>query len=219
MSFIKRVKNCFIKTLFPVRCPYCLKVIEKDKYACEKCKSKFPETYRIEYAVGGYKCACVFPYDTIFKKAVLNFKFYNCGAYAEQLSVMLVKCIESEYKDESFDFITCVPMHKKQLRRRGYNHAELLAKECAKLTKIPYADALVKPKQNEPQHSLKASKRRKNVRGVYKATDKKLIEGKSLLIIDDIITTGNTLGECARILMKAGAKKVSCAALCSVNFS
>ena len=80
---------------------------------------------------------------------------------------------------------------------------------------VHYADLLEKHKQNKAQHTLKSSEREKNVRGVFRAINKNEIEGKSVLIIDDIITTGNTLGECCRILIKAGAKRVCCAALCS----
>lgn len=84
---------------------------------------------------------------------------------------------------------------------------------------IPYCDTLEKFKENLEQHSIKASERAKNVMGVYRIIDKELIKDKKILIIDDIITTGHTLGECAKILMKKGCKSVDCAVLCSVIMS
>ena len=80
-----------------------------------------------------------------------------------------------------------------------------------------YFDTLVKIKKNTPQHSISASKRGDNVKGVYKIYDKELINDKTILLIDDIITTGNTLGECAKVLMKNGCKEVLCATFCSAN--
>lgn len=215
-DFIDKLKNSIKDILFPVRCPYCETVIHKTEYACEDCKKKFPSPAIIKYAVGGYKCTSPFPYDGIFKKAVKRFKFGNKGGYAKQLAFPIVQSILESYQGVDFDLITCVPMHKKRLAQRGYNQAELLAKECAKIMNIPYCDTLEKYKENREQHSIKASERAKNVKGVYRITDKELVNGKNILIIDDIITTGNTLGECAKILMKQGCKSVDCAVLCSV---
>ena len=215
-DFIDKLKENVKDILFPVRCPYCEIVIHKTEYACESCKKQFPSPAIINYAVGGYKCTSPFPYDGIFKKAVKRFKFGNKGGYAKQLAFPMVQSILESYQGANFDLITCVPMHKNRLIDRGYNQAELLAKECAKIMNIPYLDTLEKFRENREQHSIKASERAKNVKGVYRIIDKELVRDKKILIIDDIITTGNTLGECAKILMKKGSKSVDCAVLCAV---
>ena len=215
-DFIDKLKNNVKDILFPVRCPYCETLILKTEYACEDCKKKFPSPSIIRYAVGGYKCTSPFPYDGIFKKTVKKFKFGNKGGYAKQLAFPMVQSILESYPGVNFDLITCVPMHKKRLAERGYNQAELLAKECATIMDIPYFDTLEKFRENREQHSIKASERAKNVRGVYRIIDKVLVENKKILIIDDIITTGHTLGECAGTLIKSGCNSVNCAVLCSV---
>ena len=215
-DFINKLKESIKDILFPVRCPYCESVISKTEYACEDCKKKFPSPAIIKYAVGGYKCTSPFPYDGIFKKAVKKFKFGNKCGYAKQLAFPMVHSILESYQGVNFDLITCVPMHKKRLRKRGYNQAELLARECAKVMNIPYCDTLEKFKENREQHSIKASERAKNVKGVYRIIDKELVCDKNILIIDDIITTGHTLGECAGTLIKSGCNSVNCAVLCSV---
>ena len=107
-------------------------------------------------------------------------------------------------------------MLKNRLIERGYNQAELLAKECAKIMNMPYCDTLEKIRENREQHSIKASERAKNVKGVYSIIDKELVRDKKILIIDDIITTGNTLGECSGMLVKSGCNSVDCAVLCAV---
>ena len=113
------------------------------------------------------------------------------------------------------DIITAVPMYYKNMRERGYNQSELLAKECAEIFNIPYAELVEKHKKNKAQHTLKGKERESNVQGVYRVIDSQAVADKNILIIDDIITTGNTLGECCKVLKKAGCKNICCAALCA----
>lgn len=215
-DFIKKVKDSIVDTFYTVKCPYCRKVIDKNKCACKECEETFPEFTIIRFAVGGYKCISPLPYKDNFAKAVKQFKFYNQGVYAKQFSMLMSERILCNYKCEKIDFITCVPMHKNALKIRRYNQAELLAKQCAEILKIPYADTLEKIKENKAQHSIKGSERAQNVKGVYQVINKELIKGKNILIIDDIITTGNTLGECAKMLKKAECKNICCATVCAV---
>ena len=218
-SNIKKFREAILNAFFPVRCPYCNKVIDRDEYACDECKKLFPESSNSKYAFGNYICSAPFYYDGIFSKAVKKFKFGNCGGFAKQLAFMIVQSVNEIHNGCDFDIITCVPMHKDDLKKRGYNQAELLARECAEIMNIPYVNALEKHKKNKLQHSIKASERAKNVKGVYRLTDKDIVKGKNILIIDDIITTGHTLGECCRILSKGKCKSVKCSVVCSVIFS
>ena len=75
----------------------------------------------VRYATGGYICTSPFPYEKIFRNAVINFKFHNCGIYAEPLAHEMVRAIKDVYRDKDFDIVTCVPMHKDTLKERGYN--------------------------------------------------------------------------------------------------
>ncbi len=216
-DFIHKLKENLADIFFPVRCPYCERVIDKTEYACENCKKQFPAPSVIKCCTGGFQCTSPFPYEGIFKDAVSNLKFKNCGSYSKQLSFVLVNSIVESFPQSNFDIITCVPMHKKHLKIRGYNQAKLLAEECSKIMNIPYADTLEKFKENKIQHTLKAKERAENVRGVYRVINKSSVKGKKILLIDDIVTTGNTLGECAKTLMKSGCKSVYCAVLCTSN--
>ena len=215
-DFINKLRDALSDALYTARCPYCSKVIKRNEFACNSCKKDFPQNISVRYAVGGYSCYSPFPYDDKFRNAVKNFKFGNCGAYAKPLSYAIFESIQKELDLNSFDLITCVPMHKKAKRERGYNQAELLARRFSQFCGIPYADTLEKFKENQKQHSIKASERAKNVRGVYRVIDKSLVKNKKILIIDDIITTGNTLGECARMLSMAGSGEIVCATVCAV---
>ena len=214
MKIVKRFINFIYDIVFTVKCPYCRAVIPRREFACENCKKKFPKHYIKTYTVGEYTCVAPFVYKDIYAKAVKNFKFKSNGVFAKQLSVMMVSSINREYGNEKFDIITCVPMHKNSLKERRYNHSELLARECAEKMNIPFVQTLEKHKNNQAQHKIKASMRADNVRGVYRTIDKELVRNKNILLIDDIITTGNTLGECAKMLRLAGCKSIRCATFC-----
>ncbi len=212
---MNKIHRFIVAAFLPERCPYCNRVVNMGKTACPECKAHFPETIREGHAVGGYPYTAPFSYNGKFAEAVKRFKFNGHKEYAEKLALQITNAVKESFGDIKFDCITCVPMHKNQLRERGYNQAELLAKQISKQLNIPYETLLVKHRENQPQHSLTSSQKRDNVRGVYKAVNTDKINGNNILIVDDILTTGHTLGECCRILSKAGGEKIYCAALCA----
>ena len=207
-DFIDKLKENVKDILFPVRCPYCEIVIHKTEYACESCKKQFPSPAIIKYAVGGYKCTSPFPYDGIFKKAVKKFKFGNKGGYAKQLAFPMVQSILESYQGVNFDLITCVPMHKKRLIERGYNQAEILATELARLLNIPVASDVIKRIKNTlPQKNLDDKTRYLNLNNAFQIANS-VVEYKSVILVDDIYTTGATMDSCSRTLKDNGVKWV-----------
>ena len=211
---LSKCKNALIAAFLPKRCPYCNAPIKVSDNICADCAEKVKIGLYEKYAAGGYKCKSPFMYTGIYKKALLNFKFHSRPAAAQSLALPLAECIKSGYGDIRFDCAACVPMHKNQLRKRGYNQSELLAKEVSGLLNLQYQKLLIKTKDNQPQHTLGQTQRRNNVKGVYKAVNTECIQDKTVLLIDDVLTTGYTLGECCKVLRKAGAKQIYCAALC-----
>lgn len=203
--------------LLPVRCPFCNRVISIDQCCCPKCREKLPSSYIESFAYGGYRCVSSFPYDGIFRKAILVYKFHDKPDRKRQLAMLMEKDIKDCYKDKNFDIITSVPLHKNKYKKRGYNQSCLLGKELSALLNIPYVEVLEKHRDNKIQHTLKRKDRIKNVKNAYRLIDSKLIKGKNILIVDDIITTGSTLGECCRILENGGAKEVSCCTFCNAT--
>ena len=113
-----------------------------------------------------------------------------------------------------FDMVTWAPLSKKRLRRRGYDQARLLAEAVAKELGLPGEGLLRKVRNTPPQSGIDTPEaRRANVSGVYAAAEPNHAAGKCILLIDDIITTGATVSECARILLLSGAESVYAAAL------
>ena len=217
MSIFSKLFHFSAVSVFPSRCPYCDKVIDDSDYACKICPRNFPGFCYSRYTAGGFLCAAPFPYSGVYAKAVKALKFHNRGDYARPLAAQLVRAVSEIHGDVRFDYVTCVPMHRKDKRNRGYNQAELLARECAALMRLTYLDTLEKFKRNQPQHKTGGRDREKNVYGVYRLIDEDIIKDKNVLIIDDIITTGNTVGECARILSNGKCAEIRCAVVCSAD--
>lgn len=215
---INIIFKTFMKMFYPQRCPYCNCVIEHSMIQCETCAKQMPKRYFQNFAKGGYPCYSPFFYKGIFATAVKRFKFQNYPQYSPQLAVHLAASIMDQKDDATFDFVTCVPMHPSRERKRGYNQSKLLARDVSKLIGVEYADLIKKVKDNREQHKCKSvAERRDNVRGVFAVEDKQVVKGKNILVIDDILTSGYTLGECCRILSKAGGSVIQCATLCARN--
>lgn len=212
---MNKILRNIVAAFLPERCPYCNTNVNAGKPACPECRAQFPETIREGHVIGGYPYTAPFSYNDIFADAVKRFKFNGRTYYAEKLAEQITNAVRENFDSIHFDCVTCVPMHKNQLKERGYNQSELLARNVAKQLKVPYEALLIKHKENLPQHSLTTSQKRDNVKGVYKAVNTDKIKGNNILVIDDIITTGHTLGECCRILSKAGGGKIYGAALCA----
>ena len=111
------------------------------------------------------------------------------------------------------DLITWVPLSRKRLRKRGYDQAKLIAEAVSVRLGVPCVPVLRKLRNIRAQSSLQdAVQRQRNIRNVYSVSEPEKIRGKRILLIDDIVTTGATLSECARTLREAGAAEVIAAA-------
>jgi ComF family protein len=113
------------------------------------------------------------------------------------------------WKADSLDLLIPVPLHTHRLRERGFNQALLLVKELSRRTGIPYQKAILqKKKPTLPQVNLSGRERERGVRGAFHAIGKDALQGKSILLVDDVYTTGATANECSKVLMQGGAGRV-----------
>lgn len=110
---------------------------------------------------------------------------------------------------QTFDLIIPVPLHPKRLKERGFNQALLLVKELSRRTRIPYAKRILQKKlPTLPQVLLNGEAREKGVRGSFHIQHPEEIKRKRILLVDDVYTTGATVNECSRLLLKAGAEQI-----------
>ncbi len=205
-----------LSLIYPPKCVFCGTVIDKSDI-CEECEKTLP------YTKGDSICQkfpfvdkCISPlyYKDYVRRAVLRFKFAGCSCYSRRLGGIMSECAENNLDCGSIDMVSCIPLSRKRMHDRGYNQAELLAKEISKKVGVEYLPTLKKIRHNTAQSTIKDSKQRAaNVIGAYRVIDAEEVKGKYILLVDDVVTTGSTVSECARILKKSGAKAVYCVTL------
>ena len=151
------------------------------------------------------------------RKAILDYKFHGRLNGLDCFGRMMAETAAEQYSGE-FDAITWVPVSKKRLKKRGFDQARYLTASMCVDWHVAPIETLRKVVDNPPQSGIHdGAERRANVLGVYEAVSPEQFAGKRLLLVDDICTTGATLGECARVLKAAGAAEVMCLTLAMVR--
>lgn len=212
---LKYFFNKVISLIYPNRCGYCSKLISHKDVICEECRKTIKpcmhvKKLRFKTCSEPVLCISIFKYTGKIKEAILKFKFYG---YRELSKIFTCEISEKDIHSLiklKIDLITSVPLSKKRKHLRGYNQAECFAKDLSKKLNISYQELLSKNVDNAPQHELSSCDRAQNVEGVYSVLNFSEVSGKNILLCDDIVTTGNTLGECVKILKNSGANKVIC---------
>ena len=202
--------------LYPPRCVFCHDFVASGKtLVCEDCRRSLPFTVDGGRQKFTFVSAAIAPfyYEKDVRESLHRFKFSGCSGYAKGYAPYVTDLIRQEFTGE-FEVLSWVPISRKRLRTRGYDQAELLAKAVGKELGLQPIRVLKKIRDTAPQ-SLTGSteKRKSNIAGAYAAYHPERIVGKRILLLDDIITTGSTVSECARTLGIAGADRVLCAAV------
>ena len=210
-----------IELIYPRRCPFCFKCIPVGSEVCTDCID-LPYVDCVNYdphAVFHFdKIAASFFYEDKVKNAIYRMKKGGQRILAAELAKYMSLAIRREFKNISFDIIIYVPMTKEDISERGFNQAKDLAKHISKYLKIPVAkNALYKVENKRHQKELNAEERWKNAAGGYICRTDCLAE-KTVLLIDDVMTTGATLNECSKTLKTAGAKEVFCAVIAMTRY-
>lgn len=219
--------NKFLNILFPESCPICKKPASDHKIApicndcwqsikqyngpkCRKCgKPLNSDATAIcgECLQDGpaFKSAGSFGlYDGALRKAINLLKYHNVKRLAKPLSDIMLRITMPRV-----DAVLPVPLYEKRLRQREYNQSALVAKHVVEnLGLALILDSLVKIRDTKPQVGLSSQERRKNIRNAFRIQKRELIEGKKILLIDDVSTTGATVRECSKVLKKAGAVNI-----------
>lgn len=216
------------KILFTNRCILCGDVIELDDEFCEECKNPPVISLPVCESCGCSKedCCCKkhkneykaiaapFYYEDKITASVNRLKEQDMPQLADYLGECIADTVSKSFNDVKFDYITFVPLGELKKMRRGYNQAELLARAVAKINSIEISEILYKRRYTKTLHKSNSGINRKTL--VFGAFDvyeesKKDIFGKTILLIDDVKTTGATLNECAKMMKIYGAEAVYCA--------
>lgn len=215
--------------IYPNRCGFCGEIIRCDCLVCRSCADKLETEMReTEGKAAVYrscgvmkfdKCFAVGSYDETIRRGVLRLKYKYGENAARYLCFRLCDILRGSGAADECDLITFVPMNPRRKQKLGYNQAEIIAKILSKRLGIPIKSGLIKKNGSQiSQHEqtmrgrmLLAAKSYKRGRSRYN------LSGKTVLLCDDVTTSGATLSECAKILKDLGAKKVYCAVLAQVT--
>lgn len=235
MLRLDRCKAFLLDILFPNRCPFCGGFIRWDCFVCESCLKKL--AYANDFICrrcGEVSCVCgkgngVLWYDAVFgsfffddenvnvRSAIYQFKHTGEENIAAASAEELHRRLKSDGMPRQ-DIVVPVPMGKKKQKQRGHNQAELFARCIGRYLEIPVkSDILYKYDARDEQHLHSAGERSERVKGLFYAKDKDTdLSGMRVVICDDVMTTGATVNECARLLKALGAESVI-AAVCAVT--
>ena len=202
-----------LRMIYPPKCILCTRFLTKEEtdlcHDCRKSAEPFPGTKTNIPFVAHW--TALWYYKDNVRDSIHRFKFGNRRHYAESYGRLLgLRLCDSIYAEA--DLITWVPVSTLRKLRRGYDQSKLLADALGKELSLPVVKVLKKIRHTPPQSNLgQAPQRRANVLNAYRIIDPKLVVGKRILLLDDVVTTGATASECARVLLTAGAKEINLA--------
>ncbi|MHC1681670.1 MAG: ComF family protein [Clostridiaceae bacterium] len=214
-GFIKNIKIIYEslkETLYPSKgiCFSCKEESDNNISLCNKCISKLNYvTTEREFKINDneiLKCHTVTFYSGIIKEMILNLKYKGDFEAGEALAYLMNEKLKSI--KIQIDYVTFIPMLKKDEKKRGFNQSNFLAKELCKLSKLQLKKTLLKIKSTKDQIGLSKDERMENIKGCFKITNEKYIKNKSILLVDDVLTTGSTVIEGVKILKQAKCNEI-----------
>lgn len=208
------------RLLFPPKCKFCQKILSSQETdLCLPCRTNAPafgKPKRNFQLIAQW--TAVWYYRDDVRNSIRRFKFRNARGYGNFYAKMMALRLKSQPFNGTIDVITWVPVSTRRRLRRGYDQAQLIAKALSKELDIPAVRGLKKTRHTPAQSGIKdASARRANVFNSYKGINPSAFTDKRVLLVDDIITTGATASECAKMLHVSGATHIYLAAVAAAS--
>jgi ComF family protein len=180
-------------------CPVCMNFMEQGDFFCKICMER--KNLCAVRSLGVF--------DNYYQMMIHGFKYQQKITLGQRLGKRLGEKLIEDRAASEFDCIIPVPLHSVRKRGRGFNQSEILAQELSKVTHIPVLKKILKRTRNtKDQTKLTPEERIENVKGAFALRDPDIIEGKRIILVDDVMTTGATLWECATVLREAGAETI-----------
>jgi len=231
----------FLELVYPARCHICQafltggegggihfcdgclnSMVKITSPLCHVCGTPFESRAEVDHLCG--ECmkkrpyfdvlAAPYLYEGGIMDAIHHVKYHGKTYIAESLGGLLAPFARERFGETRGLLMMPVPLHPRRLRERGFNQSLVLARAIGPEleTRLDYI-SLRRTKYTQPQTGLKRNERGRNVRGAFGFAGGSDLKGKTVILVDDVATTGNTLNECARVLKKAGCERVYCLAL------
>lgn len=211
--------NKILNIIYPPKCIFCQQILHHNAllHICSDCYNGLPFGQMAVLATAQEDednfcdgAISVFQYTGVVKESLIRFKFYNEPGYYKTYAKLIADKFAKMADIKQYDLVMSVPLHKHKEVSRGYNQAYLISKELGRELKLPEGSRFLRrSRYTEAQSLLDKQKRSQNVKGAFEITSPEKVKGKTILLVDDILTTGSTLEECSRELKNAGAIKVT----------
>ncbi len=232
---VKEFLNDVFDIIFPPRCLACTEIIKQpvNQFFCPGCLEKinfiednFCPICGVPFLVspaGSHFCGnclenkqyysqarAVAGFETAIMDAIHKFKYGRNISIGYALGSFMADFSFPDFDFFEYSLLIPVPLHIKKLRERGFNQSLLLANQIGKKHELPVDFSILKRcKATLSQTGLNKAEREKNIKGAFAVADRKKINGRKIILIDDVYTTGATINECAKVLHKAGAQKTA----------
>jgi len=234
-DFLRELKDDILDLVYPQSCSICRKPLGRgEKDVCEGCwktLASLPAPFcpycksllEDGETMYGHRCAYLSKpedqkilavrslgtFDDYYKKLIHRFKYDKKIPLGKRLAQSLGRVIAQDRDFANCDLVIPVPLHRARHRERGFNQSEVLAEGVSQAMNLPLVKDILKRKKNtQDQTYLNAQQRTENVRDAFMVIQPEKINERDVILVDDVITTGATLNECARMLQKAGAKRI-----------
>ena len=212
-----RLYHHLVQLLVPPKCVLCGKLLQKDETdLCHTCRIEAPY-YRNTKRKPQFldSVAAIWYYEGTVRSSILRYKFRGRRSYADAYGRLLAMALQKE--ELEFDLITWISISRMRKWKRGYDQVELVARAAGRELGLEPVPTLKKVRHNRPQSGIHGkAERRANVLGAYKSLGRS-VSGQRILLLDDILTTGATASEAARVLKTAGAAEVHCAVVAAAG--
>ncbi len=221
MTFIPNIMNALMDAIAPLHCETCdARIVSRTHVhrVCDACLYMFesaPEDDSLlnqlytqnnkDSFISSIESHFAFHQEAPIQQTIHAIKYEN----AQQMAFDFGKYIARIRKHREVDYYIPVPLHSARLRERGYNQSLFIAQGISSITKVPVINALERLFYSTTQTKLSSKDRMQNVQGIFSIKNVDLIRDKRLMLIDDVMTTGSTLEECAQVLLESGACSVS----------
>ena len=197
-------KTCFNEMNFILDgCIKCGKPIiyhSLEKQDISGCGSCFDKTFYFDKSI-----SCI-EYNNTSKKLILDFKYKRKTYMSKYIANIMKEKLEIE--NIKFDCILYVPLHKKRLKKRGFNQSEKIAIKLGNIINKPSYDSLIRKKNTKPLYKLNKEQRQDTLKNIFEIKNNIEVKNKNILLLDDIFTTGSTVNEISKLLKLEGANKI-----------
>lgn len=211
ISYLKYLFECLESVIYynDLKCVLCGEDVSSEKYLCNNCIKNIKnckDEYYVQRDNINIRFYCVAYYSRSIKEMIIRLKYRKDFLCGEALAGLMYDFIQKN--NITFDEITFVPMRKQEIKRRGYNQSEFLARQISKNVNVSTKSYLIKKSKTKDQIGLNGEKRWDNLKNAFDVIDTCNVKNKKILLVDDVFTTGATGFYCARNMIINGAKDV-----------